>query len=270
MKSLTKRPRKTRVLVVLCSLLLAAGAGSACHDRAPEMSQRGSAAGEKAVTERIAEADALYSQRKDLAKVRSGIVLLRQARITDEGDYEAAWKLAKFDYYLGSHATENGEREAAFREGIDAGKIAVQLQGDKADGHFWLGANYGGNAKISILAGLAEFQDIRREMERVIEIDPGYEGGSGYMALGQLYLQAPRLLGGNKEKAVEYLEKGLRFGSDNGLLHLRLAEAYHATDRDRDARKQIDFILKMIPGSDYLPEHEETVAGAKELEKKIS
>ena len=202
--------------------------------------------------------------------MRSGIAVLRQARINAEGNYEAAWKLAKFDYYLGSHATDDREREAAFREGIDAGKIAVQLQGDKADGHFWLGANYGGSAKISMLAALAEFQDIRREMERVIEIDPNYEFGSGYMVLGQVYLEVPRILGGDKEKAVEYLERGLRFGSDNGLLRLRLAEGYHATGRDRDARKQIDFILKMTPGSDYLPEHEETVAGAKELEKKIN
>lgn len=120
-----------------------------------------------------------------------------------------------------------------------------------------------------MLAALAEFQDIRREMERVIEIDPNYEVGSSYMVLGQLYLEAPRILGGDKEKAIEYLERGLRVGSDNGLLHLRLAEAYHATGRDRDARKQIDFILKMTPGSNYLPEHEETVAGAKELAKKI-
>lgn len=270
MKILTRKPRETRDLVILCSLLLAAAAGSACRDRAPKMSRGGIADGEKSATVRIAEADALYSQRKDLSKVRSGIAVLRQARITDEGNYQAAWKLAKFDYYLGSHVTDNREREAAFREGIDAGKIAVQLQGDKADGHFWLGANYGGSAKISMLAALAEFQDIRREMERVIEIDPNYEVGSGYMVLGQLYLEVPRILGGDKEKAVEYLERGLRFGSDNGLLRLRLAEAYHATGRDRDARKQIDFILKMTPGSNYLPEHEETVAGAKELEKKIT
>lgn len=259
-----------RDLLILCSLLLAVAAGSACRDRAPTMSEGGIADGEKSAAERIAAADALYVQRKDLTKVRSGIAALQQARITDEGNYEAAWKLAKFDYYLGSHATDDKEREAAFSEGIDAGKIAVHLQGDKADGHFWLGANYGGNAEISMLTALAVFQDIRGEMERVIEIDPNYEVGSAYMVLGRLYLEVPRILGGDKQKAIEYLERGLRFGSGNGLLHLRLAEAYHATGRDRDARKQIEFILTMTPGSDYLPEHEETVAGAKELEKRLS
>ena len=270
MKILTGMHGEIRDLVILCSLLLAVAAGAACRDRASTVSQGGIPDAEKSATERIAEADALYVQRKDLTKVQSGIAVLRQARITDEGNYEAAWKLAKFDYYLGSHATDNREREAAFREGIDAGRIAVHLQGDKADGHFWLGANYGGSAESSMLTALAVFQDIRGEMERVIEIDPNYEVGSGYMVLGRLYLEVPRILGGDKEKAIEYLERGLRFGSSNGLLHLRLAEAYHATGRDRDARKQIEFILTMTPGSNYLPEHEETVAGAKELEKKLS
>jgi tetratricopeptide (TPR) repeat protein len=249
---------------------LAVAAGSGCRERATIVSQGGSADTEKSATEGIVEADGLYAQRKDLTKVRSGIAVLRQARITDEGNYETAWKLAKFDYYLGSHATDDREREAAFREGIEAGQIAVRLEGDKADGHFWLGANYGGSAETSVLTALASFQDIRREMERVIEIDPNYEVGSAYMVLGRLYLEVPRILGGDKKLAIEYLEKGLRVGNGNGLLHLRLAEAYHATGRDRDARKQLDFILTMTPGSDYLPEHEETLAGAKQLEKKLS
>ena len=54
-----------------------------------------------------------------------GIAVLRQVRINDDHNYEAAWKLAKFDYYLGLHATDNREREGAFQEGVDTGRIAV-------------------------------------------------------------------------------------------------------------------------------------------------
>ena len=269
MKIAPKKPKEFKDLLILFSLILAVAGGSACRESA-RVSPRGITDGEKSAAESIAEGDALYAQRKDLSKVRSGIAILRQVRINDDGNYEAAWKLSKFEYYLGLHATDNREREAAFQEGVDAGRTAVHLQGDKADGHFWLGANYGGSAQISMLAALAVFQHIRTEMERVIEIDPKYEVGSAYLALGRLYLEVPRVLGGDKSKAIDYLEKGLRVGSGNGLMHLCLAEAYHATGRDRDARKQIDFILKMTPGSDYLPEHEETVAGAKELLKKLN
>ena len=254
----------------MCLALFIAGAVSGCRHHSTETSQTAPPGSEKHTLDRIAEADALYSQREDLSKVRVGIALLRQARIADDGSYEVAWKLAKFNYYLGLHSTDDRERDSAFREGVDAGKIAVELQGDKADGHFWLGANYGGSAEFSVLAGLANFQDIRREMEKVVQIDGGYEGGSAYMALGQLYLKAPKILGGDNQKAVEYLEKGLRTGSNNGLLRLRLAEAYHSLNRDREARKQIEFILKMTPDSNYLPEYKEVVEQAKKLEAKLA
>jgi hypothetical protein len=134
----------------------------------------------------VAEANEFYRQRDDLRKVRSGVALLRQARIADYGSYEAAWKLAKFNYYLGMHTTDEVERDAAFRDGIEAGKSAVQLQGAKAEGHFWLGANYGGSAEHSTLAGLSSIEDIRREMEAVLKIDERYQGGSAYLALGEL------------------------------------------------------------------------------------
>lgn len=225
---------------------------------------------QEVAAQRIAEADKLYGQRDDLSKVRLGIALLRQARTADYGSYEAAWKAAKFNYYLAAHTEDERERDAAFREGIDIGKIAVQLQDGKADGHFWLGANYGGSAEHSTLAGLSSVEDIRREMETVIKIDEAYQGGSAYLALGQLYLQAPRILGGDYLKAIQYLEKGLKFGSDNALLRLNLAEAYHTANRDSDARKQIQFILSMTPNPDYLPEQKEAVDKAKKLLEKMN
>jgi tetratricopeptide (TPR) repeat protein len=260
-----------KLIVALCCLsaVFAVAGSSACRKRAANPAESADASPEKSTAESIAEADAHYVQRKDLSNVRRGIIALRQARTRDTGNYEAAWKLARLDYFLGSHSKDDGERDAAFRDGIDAGKSAVLLQDNKADGHFWLGANYGGSAELSILASLSSIQDIRTQMEKVIERDESYADGSAYLGLGQLYLKAPKVFGGDNKKAVEYLEKGLRFGSNNALLRLRLAEGYHALGRDQDAQKQIDFILKMTPDADYLPEYDDAVAGAKVLEKRI-
>lgn len=239
--------------------------GLSCRSRTPTATTTDAGGDQKSVAEQIAEADQLYTQRADLSRVRSGIALLRQARVADSNSYEAAWKLAEFNYYLGAHAPDEREKESAYREGADAGKIAVQLQNDKPEGHFWLGANYGGAAENSVVAGLSSVEDIRAEMEAVLRVDESFQAGSAYMVLGQLYLQAPRFLGGDSQKAVSYLEKGLRFGNNNALLRLRLAEAFHATNRDADARKQIDFLMKMAPDQNYIPEHKEAVAKAQEL-----
>jgi tetratricopeptide (TPR) repeat protein len=215
----------------------------------------------------IARAEALYSERADLAKARQALALLRQARTADYGNYEAAWKLARVAYYLGTHS--KSESEELFREGIAAGKIAIQLQENRPEGHFWLGANYGGSAEVSTLASLANIEDIRREMEAVIRIDEGFQGASAYMALGQVYLQAPKVLGGDTEKALGYLTKGVRLAPDNALMRLRLAEAYHEAGRDAEARREIEKLLSMKPNPDYLPEHRDAVEGAGKLQQNL-
>jgi tetratricopeptide (TPR) repeat protein len=219
--------------------------------------------------EAIAEAEGLYTGRADLVKVRQGIVVLRQAQAEDQANYDLAWRLAKFNYYLGAHSPNTGERDKAFHDGIEAGKLAVQLQDGKPDGHFWLGANYGGSAKESMLAGLTEFDDIKREMETVLKLDEGYQAGSAYLGLGQLYLKAPGLLGGDTQKAIQYLEKGLRLAPNNALLRAELAGAYAEAHRNDEARKQIDALLAMKPAPGYEPEHNEAVAQVQKLQEKI-
>jgi len=141
--------------------------------------------------EAIAEADRLYVERSDLVKVRQALVSLRQAQADDPSNYELAWHLAKFNYYLGSHSDNATEKDKSFHDGLEAGKLAVKLQDGKPEGHFWLGANYGGRAQISTLSGLSELEDIKREMGAVIKIDERFQAASAYMVLGQVYLQAP-------------------------------------------------------------------------------
>lgn len=261
--------RKLQSMSLVLLLQIAVLSGLSCRSQQAEADKNPGQPDKTVAAEKIAEADRLYSQREDLSKVRLGVVLLRQARTADYGSYEVAWKLSRNSYYLGAHTEDQRERDEAFREGTEAGKRAVQLSNEKPEGHFWLGANYGGIAEHNTLAGLANIEDIRREMEAVLKIDEQFQAGSAYLALGQLYLQAPRLLGGDYQKALEYLEQGLKFGSDNALLRVRLAEAYHGVKRDAEARKQIDVLMTMTPNPAYVPEHKEAVDEAKKLLEKM-
>ena len=236
-------------------------ATSCNHDTSTESpaADSASAAGD------LASADQLYGQREDLMQLRRGIVSLRQALTKDPGNYDAAWKLSKFNYYLATHSDDSKERDTAFQEGIDAGKTAVQLQNEKPDGHFWLGANYGGAAEHSTIQGLATVNDIRNEMQTVLRLNEGYQDGSAYMVLGLVYLNAPNIVGGDPKKAVEEMEKGLRFGEPNAFLHLHLAEAYKKVGRNDDARREIKKILSMTPDPNYQPEYKEATAAAQKL-----
>ena len=245
------------VMVCLACVLLS------CKSQPTE--ERNQADDKQSAVNLIAQADQLYVQREDLAHAREAVVQAREAHTLDFNNYDAAWRVAKFDYYVATHTANDGERDRAFREGIDQGKQAVKLQDGKPEGHFWLGANYGGSAETGTLAGMATVEDIRHEMETVIRLDESFQNGSPYMVLGLVDLKAPKLLGGDPEKAVSDMEKGLRFGATNAFLHLHLAEAYIAVKRSDDARKQLDAIISMTPDPNYLPEYKEAVAEAHKL-----
>ncbi|HEV7395833.1 MAG TPA: TRAP transporter TatT component family protein [Pyrinomonadaceae bacterium] len=265
---LRNRPKTAKVLAssfALSALLVATGCRKEVT-QTPQGVDRGDA---NAAAVKVAESDKLYAGREDLSKLRQAVAILRQARIEDYGSFEAAWKLARADYYLGDHTTDDSERDDSFREGEESGKAAIKLNDGKAEGHFWLGANYGGIAKYSTLASLSSVEDIRKEMEAVMKIDEGFQSGSAYMVLGQLYLQAPRFLGGDVPKAIDYLEKGLKFGENNALLRLRLAEAYHAAKRDGDAKKQIDYLMSMKLDPEYAAEYKEAIEQGKKLQEKM-
>ena len=251
------------------NIIILAGLLGGCSKPPAETPQGVDVGDAKAAAAKTSQADQLYAQREDLGKLRQAVALLRQARIEDYGSFDAAWKLSRAFYYLGDHSTDERERDNSFREGEEAGKAAVKLDDSKAEGHFWLGANYGGNAKNSTLASLSSVDDIRNEMERVLKIDEGFQAGSAYMVLGQLYLQAPRMLGGDIDKAIGYLEKGLKFGETNALLRLRLAEAYHAAKRDGEARKQIAYITTMKVDPNYTAEYKQAIEEAKKLEASL-
>lgn len=210
----------------------------------------------------------MYVQREDLSHLQQGIVFLRQAAVADPNSYDAAWRLAKFNYYLATHIDSN-VRDQKFRDGIVAGKTAVQLSGDKPEGHFWLGADYGGSLESETITGLATVEDVRREMNTVLSLNEGYQDGSAYMVLGLLELKAPKIVGGDPQRAVTEMEKGLRFGGKNAFLRLHLAEAYQAVGRSADARQQLNAILSMTPDPNYLPELKEAQLQARQLLDKI-
>ncbi|HEX6127337.1 MAG TPA: TRAP transporter TatT component family protein, partial [Pyrinomonadaceae bacterium] len=171
----------------------------------------------------------------------------------------------KHNYFLGKFSPDDDESDAALKAGRDAGRIASRVEPSKPDGHFWYAANLGELAKRSpITVGLGSVGEIRDAMNKVIAIQPDYQGASAYDALAQVEL-ATRIRGGDAHKAVELLERGLELAPRNTNIRLHLAEAYLAVKRDNEARKQLDHLLAMKPDPEYMPEYLECVDKAKKL-----
>ena len=215
--------------------------------------------------ETIAKADQLFSERRDLSKLREAIDVLRRALTDNLRSYEVEWKFARNCYFLARHTDDDKERDKAFEDGKAAAQIAIHMEPNKPDGYFWYGANLGEQANRSpIMVGLKSIDEIRDAMNKVIELQPDYALASSYDVLGQIELETG-LMGGKPEKAVEYLEKSLTLEKNNGDIHIHLAEAYLALKKEAEAKKQLEYVLQMKPHPEYMPEYEEQMDKAKQL-----
>ncbi len=270
MINLRKNQEKVRCVILIAAVISVVFSLAGCQSRVPEAPGAAGAGDAKVAAEKVVEADPLYEGREDMAKARLAVTTLRQAHTLDYGNYEAAWKLSRAAFFVADRTDNDSERDDMFREGTEAGKAAVQLQPGRPEGHFWLGANYGGTASHSTLANLSSFNDIKTEMESVLKLDEGYEGFSAYLGLGRLYLHAPKVLGGDTGKAIDYLEKGLKLNPNNAVMRYDLAEAYEANNRDGEAKKQVEMILASAPDPKYVAEHNDAVNKSKKLMAKIA
>jgi tetratricopeptide (TPR) repeat protein len=247
------------ITIVLLWILLNGCASRVENNEATQLPPAGSA------DQTLVKSDVLFRQRSNVAKLREAVNLLAQARNPENRNFEVEWRYAEYNYFLGRQTDDEKESEKSFENGVQAGRIASRVAADKPDGFFWYGANLGEQAQRAPLTkGLTSVGDIRDAMNKVIEIEPNYQGASAFDALGQIEL-ATRLTGGRAGKAVEYLEKGLQLDGNNSNIRLHLAQAYLAVNRNAEAKSQLEYIINMKPDADFLPEYNENTAEAKKL-----
>jgi tetratricopeptide (TPR) repeat protein len=110
---------------------------------------------------------------------------------------------------------------------------------------------------------------IRKEFEAALAIDPAFENGAIYSALGQIDWNLPRLLGGNERRGIERLEEGLKVGARNAELKVTLAGIYQKKGRTDEARKLLESVLTDSDPARSANEMAELKAKARTLLEKL-
>jgi tetratricopeptide (TPR) repeat protein len=192
----------------------------------------------------IERAEVLFAARDNGDNLKQAIVLMEQLATREPSNYEAWWRLARLRYYLADREKDSSKKSKILQIGIDAARKAVSLDDKRVEGHFWFAANEGEYADLKgALQSLNLVKTIRKEFEAALAINPAYENGAIYSALGQIDLNLPRLLGGNDRRGIERLEEGLKVGPNNAELSVTLAEVYSKKGRKDEARKLLDSVL---------------------------
>ncbi len=192
----------------------------------------------------LERADSLFAARDNGDSLKQATSLMEQLTTHEPANYEAWWRLARLRYYLADREKDSSKKSKMLQAGIDAARKAVALDDKRVEAHFWFAANEGEYADLKgALQSLNLVKTIRKEFEAALAIDPAYENGAIYSALGQIDLNLPRLLGGNDRRGIERLEEGIKVGPNNAELAVTLAEVYGKKGRKDEARKLLESVL---------------------------
>jgi hypothetical protein len=196
----------------------------------------------------------LYADRAHLASAQRAADEWSGILTREPGNFEAAWKLARVDYWLGGHSKDS-ERRTHFEAGIAAGRKAAALQPKAPEGHFWIAANMGALAEsFGLRQGLKYRKPIRESLETVLRLDPAFMDGSADRALGRWYFKVPRLFGGDRKLSEAHLRKSLSYNQDSTVSHFFLAELLEDEGRKDEARAELQRVLDVPANPTYAPE----------------
>ena len=203
------------------------------------------------------EADRLYAARENLDSARRATIIWTAELRSDPSAFDAAWKLARAAYWLGGHVPVV-ERRSAFESGIEAGRAAVALRGNRPEGHFWIAANMGALADSSGLrAGLKYRKPIKEELETVLRLDAAFMEGSADRVLGRWYFKVPRLFGGDRTLSEAHLRKSLTYSPNSTTSHFFLGELLQGEGRKEEARAEFQRVLDAPANPEWAPEDRE-------------
>ncbi|CAO0823529.1 Tetratricopeptide repeat protein [Desulfarculales bacterium] len=206
-----------------------------------------------------------YGKRADLKSARQAVELYVQALAADPNSEEAAWKLSRAWYWVGSHLPEDQALEP-FEKAMEAAKQAVAINQGSLPGHYWLGVAYGSYGKAKgIMKSLSLVDLIKEEMAWVINKDPAYEAGGPYRVLGRLYFKLPGLMGGSTDKAIQNLQTAIQHGPRRWLNHIYLAEAYIKAGKKELAKPLLEQVLAGQAEAGLEPELADWQAEARKL-----
>jgi len=212
--------------------------------------------------------DALYRNRASIEQARTAAALWDARLKANPKDFESAWKRARVSYWLGNHEPQEDSRRQALERGIEAGRQAVTLYDNRPEGHFWIAANMGTLAEsFGLRQGLKYRGEIKRELETVLRLDPGFQKGSADRALGRWYFKVPGLFGGSNTKSEAYLRKSLTYDANSTVSHFFLAETLTELNRKAEAVEELKKVMAVPYDPEWEPEDREYKQKAAELLK---
>ena len=176
------------------------------------------------------EADALWAQRSDKAKLKEALALYEKVYQSDPRNRGVAGRLVRGWYFLGdTHEADDAAKEAAWDTAISWGKkcLAINEQfaaavasgkseeesagllgADDVPCMYWSASSLGKWARLKGIATLLKHKGTAYAyISRVTELSPGYFYGAADRYWGAYYAALPSFAGQDLNKSAEHFDK---------------------------------------------------------------
>lgn len=187
----------------------------------------------------------LYETRHlDPENLSKSLEMLEAILNTEPNNLRAHYELSKICYLIGDEAEVKEKKLEWFSKGKEIAQEAKKIDGNSAWAHFWYMVNLGriGQTK-GVLNSLALVPEIKKEIDKVLKIDPKHTGALDAKAM--LYYELPGILGGNLKTSIMALNKGIELDSNYTLLYVDMAKVYIKKKDYEKARWFLNRALKI-------------------------
>ena len=231
----------------------------------------------------VADADALWAERGDAAKLQAALAKYEEAYAADPTDRAVAGRLVRGWYFLGDgHQTEKDDKLASWAKAIEWGKkclaintefTALLAKGDEDEASaarvftkddvpcmYWTSSALGKWAKATgITTTLKHLPTVKAYMTRVGELDPSYYFNGPDRYWGAYYAVIPSFAGQDLNKSKEYFDKAIAANPEFLGTHVLLATEWAVKKQDKETfTKELNAVLAADAGviADVKPEAE--------------
>ncbi len=162
---------------------------------------------------------------------------------------EILWRKSHLCFERGYALEDNKEKKKWYEKGEKIAKFAIEKNPDNPEVHFWFALNKGSVGKLKgVLNSLFMVNDLKKEAQKVIELDPDHAGA--HMILGEVYKSLPGLFGGDKEKAIEEFKAAIYKDSLFTAVYITLANTYRDIGEVDKAKEVLSKLLSFNTSRD--------------------
>ncbi len=189
-------------------------------------------------------ADRLYDSKEIPGNILLALEYYKKASYYSANRSGLEWKITRCYWVLATKSVKVEDRSLYFKEGIRYGKLGVKNNPNSSNAHLWFSLVVGSSAMDQgVVRTLYNRELIRSGLEKAIKINPG--NTNAYVGIAGWYFYVPEFLGGDRNKAFQYLNHAIKIEPDYTSARLVKAELLLLDKKYPEAIKTLKELLKI-------------------------